>query len=89
MHSLHPKEEITVSSGAPSSHWITFKGCDVLLIFAASHLMFWELPGHDISTTAALLHPHSPPHESDKSEGQRVPPVLGQSCLLLPSCNEE
>lgn len=78
-----------VSSGAPSSCWITFKGCNVLLIFAASHLMFWELPSHDVCTTADLLHPHSPSHESDKSEGLYVPPVLGQSCLLVPSCDEK
>lgn len=89
MCSVHPEEEIMVSSGAPSSRWITFKACDVLLIFAASHLMFWELPGHDVCTTADISHPHSPPHESEKSEGLCVLPVLGQSCLLLPSCYEK
>lgn len=89
MHSVDPKEEITVSPEAPSSHWIPFKGCHVLLMFATSHLTFWELPGCDICSTTDLLHPHSPSCESDKSERLCVLPSLQQSCLLMPSCNEK
>lgn len=86
---MHPKEEITVSPEAPSSHWIPFTGCHVLLTFAVSHLMFWELPGHDICTTMDISHLHSPLCESNKSEGLCVPPILQQSCLLMPPCNEK
>ena len=71
---MHLKEEITVSLGAPSSRWITFKARNVLLVFAVSHLMCWELPGHDICNTLDLLHPHRPPRESNESEGLHVSP---------------
>lgn len=64
----------------PSSCWITSKWCSVILVFAASHLMFWELPGH-VCTTMNLLHPPSPLWKNNRSEGLHVP-----LSLVCPAC---
>lgn len=71
-------------SGDPSTCWITSKWCNVILVFAASHLVFWELPGH-VCTTMGFLQPQSLPWEKDRSEGLHVP----LSCLLVFSCNDK
>lgn len=67
-------------SGDLSSCWITSKWCNMILVFAASHMMFWELPGH-VSTTMGLLHPHSLPWENNKSGGLHIP-----LSLVIPAC---
>lgn len=67
-------------SGDPSSRWITSKWCNVILVLAASPLMFWELPGH-VCTTMGFLHPQSLPWENDRSEGLHVP-----LSLVTPLC---
>lgn len=67
-------------SGDPSSCWITSKWCNMILVFAASHLMFWELPGR-VCTTMDFLQPQSLPWENDRSEGLHV-----SLSLVSPAC---